>query len=107
MKIIRFALLALCAAVPVWATAQSTVGIAPTYDGGGDEWGPVFVQNLTLDIFHTLQASTGYAPSLLNPGGVYTPLDPSWLVDYTQDRQDIKLLLVTTLKPVVAPERGK
>ena len=57
------------------------------------------VQHLTLYIYQDLVDSKQFAPSLLNPGGVYTPLDTSWLTEYVQDRPDLDLLLVSTLKP--------
>jgi hypothetical protein len=47
-----------------------------------------------------------FSPSLLSPGGVYTPLDTSWLADYVQDRPDLDLLLISTLKPTVAVDKS-
>jgi hypothetical protein len=63
---------------------------------------PAVVQHLTLFIYQDLLGSKQFAPSLLNPGGVYTPLDTSWLTEYVQDRPDIDLLLVATLKPTTS-----
>jgi len=78
------------------------LGIAPAYDAGGDDFGPLLVQHLTLYIYQDLLGSKQFAPSLLSPGGVYTPLDTSWLTEYVQDRPELDLLLVATLKPTVS-----
>lgn len=87
-------------AVTVAASAQRiAIGIAPAYDASGDDFGETVVQHLTLYMYQDLQGSKQFAPMLLNPGGVYTPLDTSWLTDYVQDRPAIDLLLISTLKP--------
>jgi len=89
------------------ASAQRTsIGIAPGFDAGGDDFGTAIVEHLTLYIYQDLLANKQFAPSLLNPGGVYTPLDTSWLTEYVQDRPDIDLLLVPTLKPTVTTDKG-
>jgi hypothetical protein len=81
------------------------IGIAPAYDAGGDDFGAAVVQHLTLFMYQDLLGSKQIAPSLLSPGGVYTPLDTSWLSEYVQDRPELDLLLVSTLKPTVS-EKG-
>ncbi len=87
MKRLRLTVLGLfLAAATSVAAAQSYIGIAPVYDGGGDAWGPIFVQYMTLYTFQKLQADKAFSATLLNPGGVYTPLDTSWLADYSQER---------------------
>lgn len=83
-----------------------SVGIAPVYDAGGDDFGEAVVQHLTLFTYQDLVGSKQFAPSLLSPGGVYTPLDTSWLTEYVQDRPNIDLLLVATLKPSVTTDKG-
>jgi hypothetical protein len=95
--------LAATGAVPAQKIA---VGIAPTYDASGEDYGEAVVQHLTLFTYQDLVDSKQFAPSLLNPGGVYTPLDTSWLTEYVQDRADLDLLLVTTLKPAVNDKSG-
>ena len=97
-----------CAAVVnMTAVAQKVqVGIAPVFDGGGEAFGPVVAQHLTLFTYQDLLQSTVH-PALLSPGGVYSPLDTSWLVEYAQDRTDLSLLLVATLKPVLNPSKEK
>jgi len=84
-----------------------TVGIAPVFDGGGEAFGPVLVQHLTLFTYQDLLQSASARPALLSPGGVYSPLDTSWLVEYVQDRTDLNLLLVATLKPVTNQSKEK
>lgn len=90
------------------AAAGQTVaiGIAPVYDGGGDEFGPAVVQHLTLFAYEDLLKTKQFVPSMLNPGAVYTPLDTSWLSEYAQDRPDLDLLLVGTLKPMISPDKS-
>jgi hypothetical protein len=83
-----------------------TLGIAPTYDAGGDEFGETVVQHLTLYTYQDLLGNKQFTPVLLNPGGVYTPLDTSWLTEYVQDRPELDLLLVSTLKPTVNEKGG-
>ena len=95
---------AVCAA----AGAQKvSIGIAPVFDAGGEQFGPVVVQHLTLFAYQDLLESPAAHASLLSPGGVYSPLDTSWLADYVHDRTDLDLLLVATLKPVTNPAKEK
>jgi hypothetical protein len=77
---------------------QPTIGIAPTFDAGSDAAGPAISQHLGLFLYRDLSKGSSFIPVLLNPGGVYSPFDTSWLVDYVHDRPEIDLLLVTTLK---------
>jgi hypothetical protein len=83
-----------------------SLGIAPGFDAGGDDFGPTLVQYLTLYTYQDLLPSPQFVPSLLSPGGVYTPLDTSWLTEYVEDRPDLDLLLVSTLKPTVTDKNG-
>ncbi|HEY1986432.1 MAG TPA: hypothetical protein VGG85_13535 [Terracidiphilus sp.] len=92
----------------VTAGAQKvSIGIAPVFDAGGEEFGPVVVQHLTLFAYQDLLESPAAHPALLSPGGVYSPLDLSWLVDYAHDRTDLDLLLVAILKPVANPGKER
>ena len=94
----------------VCVTAQApkvSIGIAPVFDAGGEQFGPVVVQHLTLFAYQDLLQSPAAHPLLLSPGGVYSPLDTSWLVDYVHDRTDLDLLLVATLKPVANPGKER
>jgi hypothetical protein len=110
MKLRKIALVFLCCASLVSVTAEAqkvSIGIAPVFDGGGEAFGPTLVEHLTLFTYQDLLESAVAHPSLLNPGGVYSPLDTSWLVEYVQDRTDLNLLLVATLKPVENPGKER
>lgn len=61
---------------------------------------------MTLYLYQDLLGNKQFAPSLLSPGGVYTPLDTSWLSEYVQDRPDLDLLLISTLKPTVPIDKN-
>jgi hypothetical protein len=102
--------LATALALAVFAASASAqrlaVGIAPAFDAGGDDFGATLVEHLTLFLYQDLLANKQFAPTLLNPGGVYTPLDTSWLSDYVQDRPELDLLLVSTLKPAASVAKG-
>jgi hypothetical protein len=100
---VGLAFLAVTASAPAQRIA---IGIAPAYDAGGDDFGEAVVQHLTLFTYRDLVDSKQFAPSLLSPGGVYTPLDTSWLTEYVQDRPDLDLLLISTLKPTVNEKGG-
>ncbi len=89
------------ACAPLARAQKIVVGIAPAFDAGGDQFGEDLVQHLTLFAYQDLLTSSQFTPVLLNPGGIYTPLDTSWLAEYVQDRPDIDLLLVPVLKPTV------
>jgi hypothetical protein len=97
----------------VWAVCGAaraqkvSVGIAPVFDAGGEQFGPVVAQHLTLFAYQDLLESPAAHPWLLSPGGVYSPLDTSWLVDYVHDRTDLDALLVATLKPVTNPGKER
>jgi hypothetical protein len=82
------------------------VGIAPVFDAGGDEFGEAVTQHLTLFMYQDLMGNKQFVASLLSPGGVYTPLDASWLTEYVQDRPELDLLLISTLKPTVATDKN-
>jgi hypothetical protein len=98
----------LACAVSVTAGAQKvSIGIAPVFDASGEQFGPVVVQHLTLFAYQDLLESPVAHSTLLSPGGVYSPLDTSWLVDYVHDRTDLDLLLVATLKPVTNPAKER
>lgn len=81
------------------------VGILPTFDEGGESFGPVFSQYLTMMLFHNLEQQHGIAPVLLNPGGVYTPSSDEWIADYAQ-RADVDEVLVTAFEKPIAPKQG-
>jgi hypothetical protein len=91
------------------ASAQAqriSLGIAPAFDAGGEDFGSAVVEHLSLFVYQDLMPGKQFAPSLLNPGGVYTPLDTTWLTDYVQDRPELDLLLVSVLKPTLSDKNG-
>jgi hypothetical protein len=98
--------MAVAACVLAQVAAWSQIGIAPVYDESANPWGTTLAQYLTLYLFEQLRAH-GTTAVLLNPGGVYTPGDPAGLVDYAQDRTELKYLLLTALKPALRPPHGK
>jgi hypothetical protein len=80
------------------------VGIMPTFDTSGDSFGQQFAQNLTAMVYDKL----GGAPFeivLLNPGGLYSPLIPESMLEYTQST-GVDSILVTTLLPTDKPQKG-
>lgn len=81
------------------------VGILPTFDEGGESFGPVFSQHLTMMLFHDLEQQHGISPVLLNPGGVYTPSSDEWIADYAQ-RAEVDEVLVTAFEKPIAPKQG-
>jgi hypothetical protein len=107
MRLTAFAIGLACISLAASGSAQRiSLGIAPAYDAGGDDFGEAVVQHLTLFVYQDLVGSKQFAPILLNPGGVYTPLDTSWLTEYVQDRPNLDTLLVTSLKPSVSADKG-
>jgi hypothetical protein len=101
-------LLFLGSVVITWGeNPRPSIGIAPVYDGSGAAFGETFAQHLTQFIYQELLTSHAVHPVLLSPGGVYSPLDLSWLVDYVHDQPDVSLLLVATLKPVSNLEKNR
>lgn len=102
-------LLLLLPAFPIMAGAQKgnvvRVGILPTFDEGGDTFGPVFGQHLTMMLFRDLEEQRAMVPVLLNPGGVYTPSSDEWISDYGQ-RAGVDEVLITALQKADAPPRG-
>ena len=76
-----------------------SVGVTPVYDGSGNVFGEVLSQHLTLFTYEELLKSPSAYPHLLSPGGVFSPMDSSWLVEYLRERDEIGLVLVATLKP--------
>ena len=107
MRLRGFAIGLILSVVAASASGQRVaIGIAPAYDAGGDDFGEAVVQHLTLFTYEDLLASKQIAPSLLSPGGVYTPLDTSWLTDYVHDRPYLDLLLVSTLKPMATVDKS-
>ena len=81
------------------------LGILPTFDEGGDAFGPVFAQHLTMMLFRDLEQQRTVIPVLLNPGGVYTPSSDEWISDYGQ-QAGVDEVLVTALQKTDTPKNG-
>src|SRR5271154_5220511 len=109
MKFARISLVCLLFFCATRAEAQGNggkriVGIMPAFDTTGDSYGQQFAQNLTAMVYDKL----GGAPFeivLLNPGGLYSPLIPESMLEYTQST-GVDSILVTTLLPTDKPQKG-
>ncbi len=86
------------------APAKVVVGVLPTYDQGGSNYGPEFCQHLTTMIFQELQSSS-VQPLLLNPGGLYTGTADEYTLDYAR-KSDVDVALVTVLLTTDMPAKG-
>ena len=88
MKFARILILCLALVWGVRSDAQGNdgkriVGIMPTFDTTGDSHGQQFAQNLTAMVYDKL-AGAPFEIVLLNPGGLYSPLIPESMLEYTQ-----------------------
>jgi hypothetical protein len=109
MKVSRILLLCLfLAGAGVRLDAQGSgkriLGIMPAFDTSGDSFGQQFAQNLTAMVYDKL----GGAPFeivMLNPGGLYSPLIPESMLEYTQSAA-VDTVLVMTLLPTDKPQKG-
>lgn len=100
-----FLALAFVAALPLAAPGERiVVGIAPVFDASSSPFALPVSQHLTLFTYQELLGSSAVRPVLLSPGAVYTPLDPSWILEYVQDRKEISLVLLGTLKSAIAAD---
>jgi len=80
------------------------VGVLPTYDQGGSNYGPEFCQHLTTMIYEELQSST-VQPLLLNPGGLYTAMADEYTLDYAK-KSGVDVALITVLLTTEMPPKG-
>jgi hypothetical protein len=80
------------------------VGIMPTFDTTGDSYGQQFAQNMTAMVYDKLVGAP-FEIVLLNPGGLYSPLIPESMLEYTQSA-GVDSVLVTTLLPTDKPQKG-
>jgi len=80
------------------------VGIMPTFDTSGDSFGQQFAQNLTAMVYDKL-AGAPFQIVLLNPGGLYSPLIPESMLEYTQSTGVDSVLLMTLLR-TDKPQKG-
>src|SRR3984893_12147287 len=109
MKVTRILVACLALACGVRAEAQGNggkriVGMMPTFDTTGDSYGQQFGQNLTAMV-HDKLVGTPFEIVLLNPGGLYSPLIPESMLEYTQST-GVDSILLTTLLPTDKPQKG-
>jgi hypothetical protein len=109
MKFARILVVCLILACGVRTGAQGNggkriVGIMPTFDTTGDSYGQQFAQNLTAMVYDKL-AGAPFEIVLLNPGGLYSPLIPESMLEYTQSA-GVDSVLVMTLMPTDKPQKG-
>jgi hypothetical protein len=109
MKLARILLACLLLACGGRTEAQGTggkriVGIMPTFDTTGDSYGQQFAQNLTAMVYDKL-AGAPFEIVLLNPGGLYSPLIPESMLEYTQSA-GVDSVLLMTLLPTDKPQKG-
>lgn len=86
------------------SSGKVVVGVLPTYDQGGSNFGPDFCQHLTTMIFEELQNST-VQPILLNPGGLYTATADEYTLDYA-NKSGADVALITVLLNTEMPAKG-
>lgn len=84
------------AAPPPTAAPRLMVGIMPTYDSSGESFGEDFSRYITLMIFQELYPSDKLEPMMLNPGGIYSPLEEEWIVDFGR-KSNVDAVLVTNV----------
>jgi hypothetical protein len=109
MKLVRFFLACLlfvcCGRIEAQENAgKRIVGIMPVFDTSGDPYGQQFAQNLTAMVYEKLEGAP-FQVVLLNPGGLYSPLIPESMLEYTQSA-GVDTVLVTTLQPTDKPQKG-
>jgi len=109
MKLARILVVCLLLACGMRTDAQGTggkriVGIMPTFDTTGDAYGQQFAQNLTAMVYDKL-AGAPFEIVLLNPGGLYSPLIPESMLEYTQST-GVDSVLLMTLLPTDKPQKG-
>jgi len=86
------------------APGKVVVGVLPTYDQGGSNFGPEFCQHLTTMIYEEMQSSA-VQPLLLNPGGLYTAMADEYTIDYAK-KSGVDVALITTLLTTEMPPKG-
>lgn len=80
------------------------VGVFPTYDQGGSNYGPEFCQHLSTMIYQELQSSS-VEPRLLNPGGLYTATADEYTLEYAR-KSNVDTALITVLLNTEMPDKG-
>jgi hypothetical protein len=91
-------------AIPCLAQKKITVGVMPVFDASGDVAGEILTQHLTTMVYDALRDSS-VQPVLLSPGGVYTPTDKEWALDFGR-QVGVDAVLISTLQPSNRPKKG-
>lgn len=97
-------LIGLFAALPTQAQKKITVGIMPVFDASGDVSGEILTQHLTTLMYESMRDSS-VEPVLLSPGGIYTPTDKEWALDFGK-QSGVDAILISTLQPSNRPKKG-
>lgn len=97
-------LVGLLATLPAQAQKKAIVGIMPVFDASGDVAGEILTQHLTTLIYDAMRDSS-VEPVLLSPGGVYTPTDKEWVLDFGK-QSGVDAVLISTLQPSNRPKKG-
>jgi hypothetical protein len=84
--------------------SRVSLGIAPVFDASGDPWGEDLAAHITFMMFDELRNQSVY-PVLINPGGVYNPMDEDWIREYGK-QSGVDAVLVTTLQRSQRPREG-
>ena len=74
-------------------------GLMPVYDSSGQDFGEAMARHMTATLFHELTLG-GRDVTLLNPGGLYSPLDEPASIDFAK-AAGVDVAILTTLKRVV------
>jgi len=98
------AILLLSTSAVAASPAKVVVGVLPTYNQGGSNYGPEFCQHLTTMIFEEMQTSS-VQPLLLNPGGLYSAMADEYTLDYAR-KSDVDVALITVLLTTDMPAKG-
>ena len=103
----KLIVLFVCLALSNTAMAQgrAKVGVMPVFDASGDVAGEILTQHLTTQLFETMRESSSFEPVLLSPGGVYSPTDKEWAIDFGK-QAGVDAVLMSTLQPSNRPKKG-
>lgn len=84
-------------AIAAPAPGAVRVGLLPAHDLSGSTWGTVLARSLQSTLFKAMSESRVLQPSYLNPGPLYSPLEPDSYLEHAR-AQRVDAVLVTTLQ---------
>lgn len=87
---------------PEAGNPQGIVGLLPVYNASGEPYGDVFSGFLTTSVFDVLREE-GWSLVLLNPGGLYSPLDEGPAFDHAR-KTGVHWVVMLRLKPAYRDE---